>query len=150
MNLKPSKIGKKRFFKKRYKKIKLYTKWTWGVKGAVLKTPSLLTLKQGLKFILQLKRMAAKRVKTQRFFWLKATSLFPLTKKPQNARMGKGKGKAKSWITQIKAGFLFIELKGPRSGRFKFFIKQIQSRFQGKLLPCWRLQSSLIFKFKNY
>jgi len=150
MVLRSSQIGKKRFFKKRKLELRLKTKWTWGVKGAVMASPALITLKQGLKFILQLKRLTAKRIKTQRFFWLKATSLFPLTKKPQNSRMGKGKGKGKSWITRLKAGFLFIEVKGPRNGRFNFFMKQIQSRFQGELVVCHRLQSHLFLKSKNY
>ena len=150
MNLRSSQIGKKRFFKRRKFQFRLYTKWTWGSTGALLLSSALITLKQGLKFILQLKRMAAKRIKTQRFFWLKATALFPLTKKPQNSRMGKGKGKGKSWITRLKAGFLFIEIKGVRSGRFKFFIKQIQARFQGVLQSCYRLQSSPANRLSNY
>ena len=54
----------------------------------------------------------------------------PLSKKPLNMRMGKGKGGVKSWIIKINAGTPFITLK---STKFRRNIFILNSLF--KLLP---------------
>jgi hypothetical protein len=46
----------------------------------------------------------------------------PLSKKPLNMRMGKGKGGVKSWVVRINAGTPFITLKSTKIKRNIFIL----------------------------
>ena len=54
----------------------------------------------------------------------------PLSKKPLNMRMGKGKGGVKSWVVRINAGTPFITLKSTKFKRNIFILNNLS-----KLLP---------------
>ena len=49
----------------------------------------------------------------------------PLSRKPLNMRMGKGKGGVKSWYVQLNAGAPFITLKSSKFHRNIFIIKNL-------------------------
>ncbi len=44
--------------------------------------------------------------------WLRVFPFKPITKKPLETRMGKGKGNTEYWVAVVKPGNIFIELKG--------------------------------------
>lgn len=44
--------------------------------------------------------------------WLRVFPDKPVTKKPAETRMGKGKGDVKEWVAVIKAGRILFELEG--------------------------------------
>jgi|TARA_E500000178_G_C16961617_1_gene726311 large subunit ribosomal protein L16 len=44
--------------------------------------------------------------------WIRVFPDLPISKKPSENRMGKGKGKLSYWCSAIKAGTIFIELGG--------------------------------------
>ena len=58
-----------------------------------------------------LRRSLRKEAKT----WITVFPQMPLTKKPQEVRMGKGKGNVKYWICLIKKGQVLYETRGTSS-----------------------------------
>ena len=44
--------------------------------------------------------------------WIKVFCDKPLTKKPAEVRMGKGKGSQESWVAEVQAGRIIYELTG--------------------------------------
>jgi large subunit ribosomal protein L16 len=44
--------------------------------------------------------------------WIRVFPDKPLTKKPAEVRMGKGKGSPESWVAEVKAGRIIYEIKG--------------------------------------
>jgi large subunit ribosomal protein L16 len=58
-------------------------------------------------------RMAIQRsVKRQGTLWIRVFPDKPLTKKPLEVRMGKGKGSVESWVAVVKPGRVLFELAG--------------------------------------
>ena len=53
--------------------------------------------------------------------WIKIFPDTPVSKKPAEVRMGKGKGKRSAWSCKISAGMFIYELKNLRFGRAFFF-----------------------------
>lgn len=44
--------------------------------------------------------------------WIRIFPDKPLTKKPAEVRMGKGKGSPESWVAEVRAGRIMYEVKG--------------------------------------
>jgi large subunit ribosomal protein L16 len=58
-------------------------------------------------------RMAIQRhVKRQGKLWIRIFPDKPLTKKPLEVRMGKGKGAVESWVAVVKPGRVLFEISG--------------------------------------
>lgn len=58
-------------------------------------------------------RIAASRyIKREGKLWINIFPDKPLTKKPQEVRMGKGKGLVESWVSPVKPGRILFELSG--------------------------------------
>lgn len=56
-------------------------------------------------------RIAASRyIKLAGKLWINIFPYKPLTKKPQEVRMGKGKGVVESWVSPVKPGRILFEL----------------------------------------
>ena len=49
--------------------------------------------------------------------WIRVFPDKPVTKKPQETRMGKGKGAPEGWVAVIKPGRILFEMEGGQSGR---------------------------------
>ena len=94
----------------------------------ILRHACLVTSRKIINTMLFLKWATRKRDKTFRRFWFRASSLTPLSKHVQNSRMGKGKGKFKTWVCFITNNVVVFEMAQLRWGRFKFFAKQIIRR----------------------
>ena len=58
-------------------------------------------------------RIAATRyMKREGSIWIKIFPDKPITKKPLEVRMGKGKGSVEYWVAQIKPGQVLFEMQG--------------------------------------
>jgi hypothetical protein len=88
----------------------------------VIKTNLYLVSKHFAKIKLLFKKINKKADKTKRFIFFNTFPNFPLSKKPQGLRMGKGTGKLNTWFSKIKSGSNLIETKGIRYGRLLLFV----------------------------
>lgn len=81
------------------------TEGTFGIKSL---DTSLITARQ-----LEAARIAATRyMKREGSIWLRIFPDKPITKKPLEVRMGKGKGSVEFWAARVKPGRMLIELGG--------------------------------------
>lgn len=76
--------------------------------GLMTKTSSFLVQQQLNSFL----RVFRKNLKKRARIWLTFSPNIPITKKPQDIRMGKGKGAVKYWAFLIKKYTLLLEVKG--------------------------------------
>lgn len=63
--------------------------------------------------------------------WIKIFPDKPITKKPAEVRMGKGKGNPEGWVAVIKPGTLLFEIDGVSSA-----IAQEALRLAAQKMPC--------------
>lgn len=136
--------------KKRQKKRSLLNfnynyKLKFGNVGLLLTRPVSLTSTHLSKLKLFLKRATRRGDKTKRKLWFNLFPHLPLTKKPANVRMGKGKGKLKIWFTNVRGGTVLFEYKNLRYGRSVYFFRQASFKLG---VPTVTLHShNLFFKF---
>lgn len=101
--------------------------------GFFFKKILFLNAKKIFKFKLFFKKLNKKSDKTKRKLWFRTFPYFPLSKKPQGLRMGKGKGKLQLWYAKIRPGLILIQVKNIRKGRVFFFFKQFEYKLNRKL-----------------
>jgi len=67
-------------------------------------------------------------------FWLKVFSNIPVTSKPLEVRMGKGKGKVKYWVARVSSGTLLLEIHSYKINRSNLinYLKQINYKLSIK------------------
>jgi len=58
------------------------------------------------------RRAMTRHVKRQGKIWIRVFPDKPITKKPLEVRMGKGKGSVEYWVAQIKPGQILFEMQG--------------------------------------
>ncbi len=58
------------------------------------------------------RRTISRHVKRQGKMWIRIFPDKPITKKPLEVRMGKGKGSVEFWVAQIKPGTMLYEIQG--------------------------------------
>ena len=58
------------------------------------------------------RRAMTRHVKRQGKIWIRVFPDKPITKKPLEVRMGKGKGNAEYWVAQIQPGRVLYEMDG--------------------------------------
>ncbi|SFV54074.1 LSU ribosomal protein L16p (L10e) [hydrothermal vent metagenome] len=58
------------------------------------------------------RRAMTRHVKRQGKIWIRVFPDKPITKKPLEVRMGKGKGSVEYWVAQIKPGVILFEMQG--------------------------------------
>ena len=58
------------------------------------------------------RRAISKRVKNTGKFWICIYPSKPVTRKPNEVRMGKGKGSVSFWVAVIKPGKILFEIEG--------------------------------------
>lgn len=100
----------------------------FGSCGLVLKRPLYLSGPKLSNLKSFIKKASRKGDKTRRFVWFNAFPHLPLTRKADNARMGKGKGKVKTWFTNLSGGLILLEFKNLRPGRAIYFMNQTAIR----------------------
>ena len=58
------------------------------------------------------RRAMTRHIKRQGKIWIRVFPDKPITKKPLEGRMGKGKGSVEYWVAQIKPGQILFEMQG--------------------------------------
>ena len=143
MILQPRKFKFKSIQKNRSLKTpKIQPKLYLGNCGLVLNRSLILKSKQMSKFKIFLKRATKKVDKTQRFSYINFFPHLPLTRKPKQSRMGKGKGKRKTWYIHLKPGNTILEFKNLRFGRACFFFNAFSRKLN---VPTYIIYSTSIF-----
>lgn len=56
------------------------------------------------------RRQISRQLKRHEFLWIRVVPDIPITKKPNEIRMGKGKGNFNHWVTRAKAGQVVFEV----------------------------------------
>jgi len=58
------------------------------------------------------RRVLSKRIKKIGKLWIRVFPFVPVSEKPLEVRMGKGKGYVEYWVAPIKAGQIIFEIEG--------------------------------------
>ncbi len=58
------------------------------------------------------RRVISRNIKRQGFLWIRIFPDKPITRKPLEVRMGKGKGNIEYWVAVVKPGKILYELDG--------------------------------------
>lgn len=58
------------------------------------------------------RRVISKRVKSTGKLWVRIFPAKPVTAKPNEVRMGKGKGAVSFWVAEVKPGKILYEMEG--------------------------------------
>lgn len=109
MFLQPKKLKYKKVRKGRIKKYNYRSnKLSFGTIGLKSIESGLITAKQ-----LEAARQAiVRKIQRKGKLWIKIFPNVPITKKPTEVRMGKGKGPVSHWAVKIKSGSILFELCG--------------------------------------
>lgn len=97
-----NKLHKKKFKKFRYKKLLL----NFGIIGLKALESSFISSFQ----LKSLKILLLKKFKRKGKIWFNIFPNIPVTSKPVEVRMGKGKGNLKHWTSYVTAGSLILEI----------------------------------------
>ena len=105
----PKKIKYKKQFKNKLKgKTSKGFKIIFGNYGIKVLKETRLTSNQ----IESARRIIIRKMKRLGFLWIRVFPDIPITKKPTENRMGKGKGKFSFFITKVKKGQIIFEISG--------------------------------------
>jgi len=66
-------------------------------------------------------------------FWVNLQAGIQVTRKPENVRMGKGKGSRKGMQARVRVGSFLFRVTSLRSGLLQFFYKKLQVRVSFRL-----------------
>ena len=100
----------------------------FGEFGLKAKTSGTITIRQ----IESAKKAITYKVKRKGKLWIRIFTNQPVTSKTSEARMGKGKGSIKHWITKVQRGTILFEICGVpkhlaieafKSGSYKLSVK---------------------------
>ena len=72
------------------------------------------------------RRAAVRCMKRQGQFWIKVFADIPVSKKPAEVRMGKGKGAIDYYIARVKAGQILLSIQGVSPELAKSLFKKVQ------------------------
>jgi len=132
----PKKTKHKKQFKSKFnnKKISLNHKMIYGKFALKALEEACLTAKQ----IEATRRTIVRKMHRLGFLWIRIFPNIPVTSKPIESRMGKGKGSVSYWIAKIKKGQILYEISG-----FSHEIAKQVLKSGSKKLP---IKTKIIFK----
>ena len=84
------------------------TKLLFGSFGLKAETPDRVTARQ----IEAARRVITRYIKRQGRLWIRIFPDVPVSAKPAEVRMGKGKGNPEFWVCRVKPGRIMFELEG--------------------------------------
>lgn len=87
------------------------------------------------------RRVISKRVKNTGKFWICIFPSKPVTRKPNEIRMGKGKGSVSFWVAPVKPGKILFEMEGVNKTIATKILESISNK-----LP---IKVSLSYKFSD-
>lgn len=96
----------------------------FGIYGIQALEKSKLTSKQ----LESVRRTITNYVKRKVKIWIRAFPDVPLTKKPLEVRMGRGKGNVNIWVCKVNKGKILFEVAGPNPKLLILALKQAQNK----------------------
>ena len=108
MLLQPNKIKYKKIKKGRLKKFNYKTNLNFGTIGLKSLESGLISAKQ----IESARQAISRKIKKKGKLWIKIFPNLPITKKPTEVRMGKGKGNVSHWVARVRGGSVIFEICG--------------------------------------
>ena len=109
MFLQPRKTKYKKTRKGRFKKLEFKANTIrFGELGLKAKVPGLITARQ----IESARRAIARKIKRKGKVWICIFPDLPVTAKPSESRMGKGKGAVSHWAARVRGGTTLFEICG--------------------------------------
>jgi large subunit ribosomal protein L16 len=108
MFLQPKKVKYKKIKKGKLVKFSYNNNLNFGTLGLKALESGFISARQ-----LESARQAmARKIKKKGKLWIKIYPNLPITKKPTEVRMGKGKGNVSHWVAKIKGGSVLFEVCG--------------------------------------
>ncbi len=80
------------------------------------------------------RRVITRVLKKQGYIWIRIFPDKPMTKKPLEVRMGKGKGNVEYWVSVIKPGKILYELSGVNENLAKKAFKLASAKLSVKTI----------------
>jgi large subunit ribosomal protein L16 len=77
------------------------------------------------KHLAMIKLNLAKGTKKIGRYWIRVFSHFPVTAKPLEVRMGKGKGYVDHWVCKVKRGSIICEVAGLSENQINTLFRKI-------------------------
>jgi large subunit ribosomal protein L16 len=68
------------------------------------------------------------QLKKNQFLWIRITPDIPVTRKPKEIRMGKGKGLVSEWIVKLKPGHILLELSSMTYRKAFMILNQVAKK----------------------
>ena len=122
MFLRPKRTKFKKEHRNNFKYHKLKNEnLSFGSLGIVAVTGGNLTGRQ----IEAARRIIAKKIKRIGKLWICIFPNKPITKKPSESRMGKGKGDVSFWVAKVSPGTRLFEVEGISLPFLKFIVKMV-------------------------
>lgn len=82
------------------------THLAYGLFGLKILTANRFRVKQ----LETVRKQISRQLKKNQSLWIRITPDIPVTKKPKEMRMGKGKGLLTEWVVKLKPGHILLEL----------------------------------------
>lgn len=109
MNLQPKKVKYKKVRKGRLKQLEFKSnKLKFGTLGIKSQSSALISARQ----IEAARRAITRTIKRKGKLWIRIFPNLAITAKPNESRMGKGKGSVSYWVSKIAAGTVLFEICG--------------------------------------
>lgn len=109
MKLQPKKVKYKKISKGRLAKLDFKSnKLAFGTIGLKAAESGLISSKQ----IEAARQAIARKIKRRGKIWIRIFPHIPVTKKPTEVRMGKGKGSISHWVAKVRGGTVLFEMCG--------------------------------------
>ena len=109
MFLQPKKIKYKKVRKGKLSKLEFKSNTLqFGEIGLKAKESGLISARQ----IEAVRRVITRKIKKKGKVWIRIFPYLPITSKPTESRMGKGKGSVSHWVSRIKSGTTLFEVCG--------------------------------------
>jgi ribosomal protein L16 len=84
------------------------------------------------------RRCILRKIKKKGLIWIRIQCIFPITKKSSGSRMGKGIGSVKFYISNVKQGFVLLELQTSITKAILLVLKRLNSKLS--------INTSIMFK----
>lgn len=108
MLLQPKKIKYKKIKKGKLAKFSYKNNLNFGTIGLKAQESGLISSRQ----IEAARQSIIRKIKKKGKLWIKIFPSLPITKKPTEIRMGKGKGAVSHWVCRVKGGTIIFEICG--------------------------------------
>ena len=86
------------------------------------------------------RRQVSRGLKKQELLWIRVVPDIPVTKKPNEVRMGKGKGSFDHWVARVKTGQIIFELTSLLPKKAHLLLKAAAKKLPVPCAIVWQLK----------